>query len=379
MRYSVVLVLCALLVSGCATQGRGNTTIGIDDSRFNKTMVGALAGAAGGATIGAVAADDAAAGVAIGAISGGIIGAGIGAVLAKNDAENDSLNEKSYQQQEKIKQQERDINYLRSRDADKKPPPKSSSADDGVGEENLPLLPPAEGSEPAGKSTPPAARTTVDDPPAVEIPKAAEPTARGSLSEKYPYSDARPSGSRQSRSVAGEELVAAGAVVGTTAVVASKTAGDNAGGLKEVESKSADPKLASAKSSAKAAPTRVEPAKADTVKSEIAPTLKKVEPATPAATSVTPPPGQAGCKEAVKEAERGLKSSSDADRLFYLRRASRLCPSEPTYHVELGRMLSSLGKNNEAKQELKHALTLDPKNQIARDELSILENSSGRK
>ena len=50
------------------------------------------------------------------------------------------------------------------------------------------------------------------------------------------------------------------------------------------------------------------------------------------------------CKQSVKEAERGLNASSDADRLFYLRRASRLCPQEANYHVELGKIYSAIGK-----------------------------------
>jgi hypothetical protein len=371
MRSLFVLVFCTLCIGGCATKGRGNTTVGIDDSKFNKTMVGALAGAAGGASFGVLAADNAAEGVAIGAISGGIIGAGVGAILAKNDSENDSLNEKFIQQQEKIKQQERDIDYLRSRDAEKVP---KRSESNGVGEEDLSLKESTGRSEKssgaASNDRPPTVDLSGDDPKSVKkdaaittpVTTAKEPTARGSMSEKYPYSDARPSGSRQSRGVAGDAVIVAG--VAGAATVASKSA-----------SSPTSTGESSAKA-AKAAAPKAELAKPDTVKSEIAPTLKKVEP-TP--TSVAPPAGQAGCKEAVKEAERGLKSSSDADRLFYLRRASRLCPGEPTYHVELGRMLSSLGKYNEAKQELKHALTLDPKNQTARDELGILENSSGRK
>ena len=83
---------------------------------------------------------------------------------------------------------------------------------------------------------------------------------------------------------------------------------------------------------------------------------------------------KSSCKEAISEAERGLNSSSDADRLFYLKRAARLCPTEPSYQVELGKLYGAIGKNDDAKESLRKAIELDPKNQVARDELSILEN-----
>ena len=361
----LLVVVSSVVMSGCATQGHGNTTTGIDESRFNKTIVGGLAGGAGGATIGLLAADNAAEGIAIGAISGAIIGAGIGAILAKNDSENDSLNETSYQQSEKIKQQQKDIDYLRSRDAEK---PSTRTEGNGVGEENLMLNPPPDS---AGKNSQDLSKAEPSGDISGIKPKlvknqaapasiANESSARPAMSSKYSFDENRPSGSRSSTSAAAVATSTTAAAAATTTVTPSKSD--------------------SAENSAKSVSPKADQKSSDPTKPDIAPTLKKVTPEAPVtATSVVPPTGQAGCKEAVKEAEQGLKSSSDADRLFYLRRASRLCPSEPTYHVELGRMLSSLGKSNEAKQELKHALTLDPKNQAARDELSIVENSTGRK
>ncbi len=84
------------------------------------------------------------------------------------------------------------------------------------------------------------------------------------------------------------------------------------------------------------------------------------------------------CKQASGEAQRGLNATADADRLFYLRRAARLCPAEPTYHVELGKVYSEIGKSVEARSEFKQAIEMDPSNQIARDELSIIENVGGK-
>ena len=77
------------------------------------------------------------------------------------------------------------------------------------------------------------------------------------------------------------------------------------------------------------------------------------------------PKEQNDCKDAIKEAERALQATSEADRLFYIRRAARLCPKEPTYHLELGKSYSSFGKNDDAKFEFKQAIDLYPNNQIA--------------
>jgi tetratricopeptide (TPR) repeat protein len=117
--------------------------------------------------------------------------------------------------------------------------------------------------------------------------------------------------------------------------------------------------------------------KADTVVGSGLPpaSVEKID----ASAKVNPPESGdlANCQGALKEAERGLHAGSDADRLFYLRRAARLCPSEPSYHVELGKLYSTIGKSDDAKYELRQAIDLDPNNQVARDELSIIENAGG--
>ncbi len=89
-----------------------------------------------------------------------------------------------------------------------------------------------------------------------------------------------------------------------------------------------------------------------------------------------PAESNSGCIQAEKEAARAVNATSDADRLFYLGRASRLCPTSDTFQVELGKVFAKIGKNQDAKSAFKKAAELNPQNDVARDELSILENSA---
>lgn len=88
-----------------------------------------------------------------------------------------------------------------------------------------------------------------------------------------------------------------------------------------------------------------------------------------------PADASATCIQAEKEAARASNASSDADRLFYLGRASRLCPTSDTYQVELGKVFAKIGKVQEAKSAFRRASELNPQNDVAHDELSILENT----
>jgi Flp pilus assembly protein TadD len=74
--------------------------------------------------------------------------------------------------------------------------------------------------------------------------------------------------------------------------------------------------------------------------------------------------------------QRAKNAVSDADRLFYYRRAVRLCSTEPGYHVEIGKLYINLGRIEDAKFEFKQAIDLDPSNQMARDQLSKLDSNN---
>ncbi len=85
------------------------------------------------------------------------------------------------------------------------------------------------------------------------------------------------------------------------------------------------------------------------------------------------------CAQAEAEVSRARASSSDADRLFYLRRALRLCPKNPDYHVEVGKVYAAIGRDEDAQVEFQAALELEPTNTQARAELGkIAGNVSGK-
>jgi outer membrane lipoprotein SlyB len=78
------------------------------------------------------------------------------------------------------------------------------------------------------------------------------------------------------------------------------------------------------------------------------------------------------CMDAESEASRARNAASDTDKLFYYRRALRLCKTKPEYHVEIGRVYASIGRREEAEFEFSRALEIDPENRNAQDELTML-------
>jgi hypothetical protein len=86
-------------------------------------------------------------------------------------------------------------------------------------------------------------------------------------------------------------------------------------------------------------------------------------------------PSSKECTQATGEAQRASAAQAPADQLFYLRRALRLCPADSTYHVEIGKVFTKLGKTDDAKYEFRQAIDLDPSNESAREQLSQLESS----
>jgi len=79
------------------------------------------------------------------------------------------------------------------------------------------------------------------------------------------------------------------------------------------------------------------------------------------------------CVEAENEAQRAREATSDADRLFYYRRALRLCGESSNYHLETGKAYASIGRVEDAAFEFRQAIDLDPNNQAAVQQLSIIE------
>lgn len=104
----------------------------------------------------------------------------------------------------------------------------------------------------------------------------------------------------------------------------------------------------------------------------------KVNDTEPSKVGSPAPPSNDECRQAAAEAQRAKSAVSDADRLFYYRRAVRLCSSEPVYHVEIGKLYVNLGRSEDAKFEFRQAIDLDPSNQAAKDHLGRIEGGGGK-
>lgn len=88
-------------------------------------------------------------------------------------------------------------------------------------------------------------------------------------------------------------------------------------------------------------------------------------------------PPKSDCAKADAEASRARAATSDADRLFYLRRALRLCPNNARYKADLGKVYASIGRVEDAEKELRQSLELDPTNEEARKQLTSIRRAEG--
>ena len=77
-------------------------------------------------------------------------------------------------------------------------------------------------------------------------------------------------------------------------------------------------------------------------------------------------PSDPSCANAELEADRARSATTQADKLFYLRRASRLCPGFAGYHVEIGQVFSALCRLEDARFSYNKALEIDPGNAEAK-------------
>lgn len=85
----------------------------------------------------------------------------------------------------------------------------------------------------------------------------------------------------------------------------------------------------------------------------------------------------AECIQGEQESSKARIASESADKLFHYRRAIRLCPQRAEYHNALGEVYLSLGRKEDATFEFKEALTLDPTNNLAKQNLNLIA-SNGR-
>jgi hypothetical protein len=83
------------------------------------------------------------------------------------------------------------------------------------------------------------------------------------------------------------------------------------------------------------------------------------------------------CQDATKELAWAGERALPADKLFHLRRALRLCPEDPRYHLELAALYRSLGRDGDAIYEYHEVARIDPDNQEASKALKELGSSAG--
>lgn len=407
----------ALSAGGCSAV-RSSTGVNAPEPQLGKTGTGAITGAAVGGGLGLLVGStsgNAGEGLLVGSLAGSALGAGIGAKLERDDktADVNSARTRVSEQNDLIDRQNNNLNRMRGNTGtDQETLFDSSQLGEEVG---VPRHAPGAGARHftnpgagntalATKSGKRTGRMNEEDMLATEhTPRATlqaapqESTKRGQLrTPSKPLTTGgvqylnRPSGSKKATPFSAADAVLA------DKSGAEKTAPSSRHlQLAQADTTAAPAHAATAKLNGKSAPlsasTANQPVAVQEKSAKRTGALAPLEPVT-APNTVAPknedskaakanppkelaPKDQADCKEAVKEAERGLHATADADRLFYLRRAARLCPSEASYHVELGKIYSGLGKNEDAKYEFRQAIDLDSNNQVARDELSIVENA----
>lgn len=104
-----------------------------------------------------------------------------------------------------------------------------------------------------------------------------------------------------------------------------------------------------------------EPSISDHRRSSPRPELLKEAPNTTAPSSLMlPEEASEDCTRADVEMVSARKASESSDKLFHIRRALRLCPSEANNHYELAKVYKKLGRSEDAAFELKEALRLNP-------------------
>jgi len=82
--------------------------------------------------------------------------------------------------------------------------------------------------------------------------------------------------------------------------------------------------------------------------------------------------GSPECLQAETEVSSAAGSVENADKLFHLRRALRLCPTNANYHNNLGEVYGAMNRKADAEFEYKEALRLNPQLEAASRNLADL-------
>ena len=105
---------------------------------------------------------------------------------------------------------------------------------------------------------------------------------------------------------------------------------------------------------------------------EVKPTTGQ-KPSDPAAL-VENPPASCVAADAKAEVQKADDVSDSADKLFHLRRALRICPTDADIHLKLGSLYTTLNRTEDARFEYNEALKVDPTNQAATTALEKLND-----
>jgi Flp pilus assembly protein TadD len=120
-----------------------------------------------------------------------------------------------------------------------------------------------------------------------------------------------------------------------------------------------------------------EPATKQAVAKETAPESSAAVEAESEPKKAVPAANSPECKEALNEKELALASTENSDKLFHLRRALRLCPTNAALHYELGNTYAAMERTSNAEEEYKQALSIDPSMAAAKNALAdLLKNET---
>lgn len=121
---------------------------------------------------------------------------------------------------------------------------------------------------------------------------------------------------------------------------------------------------------------KVQAAKSDTLKEVDLSEVARGETAPAARMATTDSSESAECQKAQTESQKAESATEGADKLFYLRRAIRLCPSKAVYHKNLADQYLSLGRNEDAKTAYEDAVRLDPSLKEASQAMSAISSNN---
>lgn len=337
---SLALVAC-IAVTGC-TKPRQTTGIGSAAGGAIGAGLGAIIGNQTGSTGG---------GIAIGAVAGAATGALVGNALQSQQEKTQSQNEAIARQEKAIRAQRSEIDELRRMQSDSGNSYGQARTVNAYLVEQKRLQLQRRGPAPRGESN--QGRYT---PPPLSA-RASEPLARYEMKTNTAAKKVTPP-------------MPQAAPPKTTNILTRTTAS----GVKERD-------LASesvANIETDEAPVKHEetpPQKNEAIiEKDVAPAKKEDTTAkvAPAAQQ------QTGCEESKKDRDAAAAASEGSDKLFYLRRALRVCPNSAETHVELGKAYLMMDRASDASYEFKQALSIDPTSKAAKESLDELDQGKER-